>query len=89
MSMDKSEKTIPAGRFKQQCLAIIDEVEKTHRPVVISKRGRPVARLVPLEDEKEIEARILGELRSGGGRMLVGADAFIAPNDTIGGWNAP
>ena len=50
---------IPAGRFKQHCLSIIDQVARTHRPVVISKRGKPMARLVPVEADEEIERRIL------------------------------
>lgn len=40
---------IPAAEFKTNCLKIMDEVEKTHDPVVITKRGRPVAKLVPVE----------------------------------------
>lgn len=40
---------IPAAEFKANCLKIMDEVEKTHDPVVITKRGRPVAKLVPVE----------------------------------------
>jgi prevent-host-death family protein len=42
-----SEKQIPAGEFKAKCLALMDEVERTGQPLVITKRGRPVARLVP------------------------------------------
>ena len=40
-------KTLPASEFKARCLAVLDEVEKTGEPVLILKRGRPVARLVP------------------------------------------
>lgn len=40
-------KTMAAGRFKNECLRTLDEVESTHMSVVITKRGRPVARLVP------------------------------------------
>ncbi len=41
-----------ASTFKQQCLALLDIVEQTKVPVVITKRGRPVARLVPLAHEE-------------------------------------
>jgi prevent-host-death family protein len=41
---------IPAGEFKQRCLALLDQVEETGIPIVVTKRGRPVARLVPLEN---------------------------------------
>ncbi len=37
---------ISAGKFKAQCLKIMDDVQKNHREVVITKYGKPVARLV-------------------------------------------
>ena len=40
---------IAAGKFKEQCLRILDEVNKTHQPVTITKRGKPVAQLIPPE----------------------------------------
>lgn len=40
-----------ASAFKAQCLSLIDRVAIDHVPVVITKRGRPVARLVAIEDE--------------------------------------
>lgn len=44
-------KKLPAGQFKQTCLRILDEVRETREPVVITKRGEPVAQLVPLPPE--------------------------------------
>jgi prevent-host-death family protein len=85
--MDTQEKPIPAGEFKQRCLAIIDEVARTHRSVVISKRGKPMARLVPLETDEEIERRILTRLRAGKGRMLVDEKTFLEPSSRIAGWS--
>jgi prevent-host-death family protein len=41
---------IPAGQFKARCLAILDEVQRQRRGIVVSKRGKPVARVVPVED---------------------------------------
>ena len=46
-------KTIPAGKFKVHCLAIMDEVQAKRQAVVITKRGKPVAKLVPVEKEKD------------------------------------
>ena len=40
-------RTLPAGKFKDICLKTMDEVAATGTPVVITKWGRPVARLVP------------------------------------------
>jgi prevent-host-death family protein len=42
-------KTIPAGSFKTNCLAIMDEVKAKRETVVITKHGQPVAKLVPVE----------------------------------------
>jgi prevent-host-death family protein len=41
---------IPAGQFKARCLAILDDVQRQRRGVLITKRGKPVARVVPVED---------------------------------------
>lgn len=41
-------KTIAAGKFKDVCLKTLDEVARTKSAVVITKRGRPVAKLVPI-----------------------------------------
>lgn len=46
-------KTIAAGAFKTNCLAIMDEVQKKRVPVLITKRGKPVAKLVPASEEKD------------------------------------
>lgn len=43
---------IPAGRFKAQCLALLDDVNRTRREITITKRGKPVARLVPIGETK-------------------------------------
>jgi prevent-host-death family protein len=40
-----------ASDFKARCLALIDRVAVDHVPVTITKRGRPVARLVAIEEE--------------------------------------
>jgi prevent-host-death family protein len=45
-------KTIAAGKFKDVCLQTLDEVAASRRPVVITKRGRPVAKLVPITETK-------------------------------------
>jgi len=44
------ERRIPAARFKARCLALLDEVEATGRAIVVTKRGRPVARVTPLAE---------------------------------------
>jgi prevent-host-death family protein len=42
-------KTMAAGKFKAQCLKVMDRVNATREPVLITKKGRPVAKLVPVD----------------------------------------
>jgi len=52
---------IPAGEFKAKCLKLLDEVHQQRRQIVITKRGKPVARLAPLaEDMPDIFGRMKG-----------------------------
>ena len=46
---------ISAGEFKAKCLKLMDEVARTHEPVIITKRGRPVAKMVPIESAEKTE----------------------------------
>jgi len=41
---------LQAGEFKAKCLHVLDEVHQTRCEVVITKRGKAVARLVPMDD---------------------------------------
>jgi prevent-host-death family protein len=40
-----------AGEFKARCLTVMDRVARDHVPLVITKRGRAVAKLVPADEE--------------------------------------
>jgi len=42
-----------AGAFKVHCLAVMDEVQSKREAVLITKRGKPVAKLVPVEREAD------------------------------------
>ena len=42
---------IPAGEFKARCLQLMEQVRTTRRPILITKRGKPVAQLVPVDEE--------------------------------------
>ena len=46
-------KTIPAGTFKAQCLALMDEIQTKGYSVIITKHGKPVAKLVPVESQSD------------------------------------
>jgi prevent-host-death family protein len=43
---------ITASLFKAQCLRLLDQVSRTGEELIILKRGRPVARVVPAREEK-------------------------------------
>jgi prevent-host-death family protein len=57
-------KQMAAGEFKAQCLAVMDEVAATREPVVITKRGEPVAKLIPVEEStpRKLKGRLVGVL---------------------------
>ena len=42
---------VAAAEFKANCLRLMDEVAQQRRPIIITKRGKPVAKLVPVEQE--------------------------------------
>jgi prevent-host-death family protein len=46
-------KKVAAGSFKTKCLAIMDDVQAKRETVVITKHGRPVAKLVPVNDDQD------------------------------------
>ncbi len=49
-----------AGKFKAECLKVMDDVKRTHRKVVITKRNVPIAKLVPIDKQDE---RVFGKLK--------------------------
>ena len=48
---NRRTKRIAAREFKAKCLSLISEVESRKREIVISQRGKPVAKLVPYDDK--------------------------------------
>jgi len=67
---------IPAGEFKAKCLHLLDEVQQQHAPIIITKRGKPIAKLVPLEEEKP--AQLFGYLR---GSVTIKGDIVSASDE--------
>lgn len=45
------ESSIAAGEFKAQCLQLLNDVAERRQTLLITKRGKPIARLVPVEPE--------------------------------------
>ena len=55
-----SEAVVNATAFKAHCLAMLDDVRDTRVPLVVTKHGKPVARVVPIDVEV---ATVFGALR--------------------------
>ncbi len=57
-------KRIAAAEFKARCLSLMDDVQRTRQTVVITKRGKPVAQLVPVPAAKsDFIGRLKGKIR--------------------------
>jgi len=75
-------KTIAAGEFKQTCLRLLDEVGQSGEPILITKRDKPVAQLVPVRPERPDDWR--GAMRD---RGRIRAD-LLPPALDSGEWHA-
>lgn len=49
--MSRNNNRMGAGEFKTHCLKLIDRVNQTKQPITITKHGKPMAKLTPIEDE--------------------------------------
>lgn len=47
-----SDRQVPAAEFKAHCLQLLDQVQKSGVPLTVTKRGKPVAKLVPISAAK-------------------------------------
>jgi prevent-host-death family protein len=74
----------PAGEFKQKCLAILDAVA-AGSSYVITKRGKPVARLMPVEDPQQLERDILASLRED--QVSLPESNLVVPSSTFVAWS--
>ena len=63
-------RTIPAGRFKAQCLRLLDDVAETGETIIVTKRGKPVARLEPVDEPRSLVGSVT---------FLVSDEELIAP----------
>ena len=65
-----AERIIPATEFKAQCLGLLDRVASSKAAIVVTKRGRPIARVVPIEHEHVP-------------RSLAGSVTIVDPRDDL------
>jgi prevent-host-death family protein len=70
--------TIGAGDFKAKCLKILDEVAEQRASLIITKRGKPVARIVPVASEQPLFGALKGS--------VIGESDIVSPVDAD--WDA-
>jgi prevent-host-death family protein len=72
---------IPAAHFKAQCLALMDQVAQSGRPMVVTKHGKPVVQISRVESNDD---DIFGFL-AGKGRIVGDIENTIPSSE----WNLP
>jgi prevent-host-death family protein len=73
--------SIAAGEFKAHCLALMDDVNAFGHAYVITKRGKPVAKLVPVDEGPGMKSGF-GALR---GTVHILGD-IVGPFEELGAW---
>jgi len=63
-------RTVSISEFKSKCLGMVDEVARTGETLVLTKRGREVARVVPVEPPASLLHTV---------EVLVSDDELVAP----------
>jgi prevent-host-death family protein len=56
--MVMSARTVSASQFKARCLAMLDEVAATGEEIVVTKRGRPVARVSAATEPESLRGSV-------------------------------
>ena len=82
--MAATETTVSATEFKAKCLALIDDMNRTKIPVVVTKRGKRVAEMRPIVGDARSERSLIGWMK---GSVLRYDDPF-APAIDPSEWNA-
>lgn len=59
----KALQQIAAGEFKAKCLKIMDEINKTGKAMIVTKRGVPVMKVVPIRNAKKKKDDFFGRLK--------------------------
>ncbi len=72
MTMVMKDTSVSASSFKAHCLALLDDVAASGSTFVITKRGKPVARVIPVEPPRPLEGSV---------DFLVPDDELVAPSD--------
>ena len=67
---------VSASEFKAKCLGLLDEVSEKGETIVVTKRGRPVARVLPVEAPASLRGSV---------EYLVGEEELVEP--VLGRWD--
>jgi prevent-host-death family protein len=74
--------TISISKFKATCLALLERVRQTGEPIVITKRGVPIAQVVPPPPSADKPRVLFGAMK---GRMEILGD-IVGPTSSIDEW---
>ncbi len=77
--MNKKPKQVAAGLFKSKCLKLMDEVQMTKIPLIVTKHGHPVVTIHPFEERTAFP---YGDMK---GRIVIKGDIIGPSNEE---WNA-
>ncbi len=69
-------KTLAVSAFKAKCIAVLREAQRSGEPLLVTRRGRPLARIEPISEEAS--ERRLGQLR---GRMRILGDLINSSSE--------
>ena len=75
MTSYHSHMEVPAGKFKATCLKLMDRVAATGEPLVITKRGKPLVKLVPVREAEDRPDSGVGSMK--------GTILYLAPDDEL------
>ena len=81
--MEIKEETVSVSKFKATCLGLLKKVKRTRRSVLITRRGEPIARVVPLPPPAR-PASWLGSFRTSG--KIIGD--VVSPALSDSDWDA-
>jgi prevent-host-death family protein len=75
-----------AAEFKAKCLAVMDEVKATGKPLVVTKRGEPVIEIFPARSDNQKKGSFIGRLE---GIMKINGDPddFVKPIFPLEDWD--
>ena len=66
------------SKFKARCLAVLEQVRRTGRPVLVTRRGEPVAEIIPPQQRDADRESLFGYMK-GTGRIVGDIESPAVP----------